>query len=83
MALSNKKKELEKFEDGFANLFWNSTSTYNSLDDVLTLERPEDSQVNDELLNMFNNDKNKMTYLLNKTKNNVININQSTHLKDK
>lgn len=80
--LNEKKKELEIFEEGFATLFWNSTSTYNSLDDVLTLERPEDGQVNDELLNMFKNDKDKMSSLLNKTKNNTTNIGQPASLKD-
>lgn len=59
--LTNKVKEKEKyikqFEESFATIFWNSTSTYNSLNDVLTLQRPEDDQVNQELLNMFNQDK--------------------------
>lgn len=81
-ALNQKKKELEIFEDGFATLFWNSTSTYNSLDDVLTLERPEDGQVNNELLNMFNNDKDKMSSLLNKTKSNAKNTEHPNVLKD-
>lgn len=80
--LNEKKKELEIFEEGFANLFWNSTSTYNSLDDVLTLERPEDEQVNDELLNMFNNDKDRMSSLLNKTKNNIRDLDKSSGLKN-
>lgn len=69
-SLKQKKKELEVFEEGFATLFWNSTSTYNSLDDVFTLNRPEDEDVNNELLNMFNNDKHKISSLLNKTKKN-------------
>ena len=80
--LNEKKKQLEVFEEGFANLFWNSTSTYNSLDDVLTLERPEDGQVNDELLNMFNNDKDRMSSLLNKTKNNTVSSDTSAILKN-
>lgn len=80
--LNKKKKELEIFEEGFANLFWNSASTYNSLDDVLTLERPEDEQVNDELLNMFNNDKDRMSSLLNKTKNNIRDLDKSSGLKN-
>ena len=52
-----KEKYIKQFEEGFATIFWNSTSTYNSLNDVLTLQRPEDGQVNQELLNMFNQDK--------------------------
>lgn len=64
--LAYKEKYIKQFEEGFATMFWNSTSTYNSLDDVLTLERPEDNQINEELLNMFNHDKEKMTLLFNK-----------------
>ena len=51
------EKDIKQYEEGFATIFWNSTSTYNSLNDVLTLQRPEDGQVNQELLNMFNQDK--------------------------
>lgn len=63
--LNHKDKTIKEFEKGFATIFWNSTSAYNSLDDLLTLERPEDGQVNDELLNMFRNDKEKIMKLLN------------------
>ena len=55
--INEKEKYIKQFEEGFATIFWNSTSTYNSLNDVLTLQRPEDGQVNQELLNMFNQDK--------------------------
>ena len=55
--VKEKEKYIKQFEEGFATIFWNSTSTYNSLNDVLTLQRPEDGQVNQELLNMFNQDK--------------------------
>ena len=59
--VEKQKKYIEQFEEGFATIFWNSTSTYNSLNDVLTLQRPEDGQVNQELLNMFNQDKKGLT----------------------
>ena len=55
--VKEKEKYIKQFEEGFATIFWNSTSTYNSLNDVLTLQRPEDGEVNQELLNMFNQDK--------------------------
>ena len=63
--IEENKKCIKQFQEGFASIFWNSTSTYNSIEDVLSLKRPEDSQVNEELLNMFNHDKEKMTSLLN------------------
>lgn len=73
--LNHKNKAIKDFEQGFATIFWNSTSAYNSIDDVLTLERPEDGQVNDELLNIFGNNKEKITKLLNEnSKTNTVTL---------
>ena len=78
--LQLKDKALKQFKEGFATVFWNSTSTYNSLDDVLSLEKPEDGQMNNELLNMFGSQE-ELKNLLN-VENVRSNINVKTILKD-
>lgn len=64
--VDNYKNELRDFQEGFATLFWNSSSTFNSLDDIITLERNEDSLVHEELLNMFGGDEAKVIEIANR-----------------
>ncbi|MBQ8999288.1 MAG: hypothetical protein IJ086_11460 [Clostridium sp.] len=78
--LQLKDKALKQFKEGFATVFWNSTSTYNSLDDVLSLEKPEDGKMNDELLNMFGNQEELKNLLNVETVRN--NVNAKTIVKD-
>lgn len=55
-----KDKQIASFEKSFASMFFNSASTRNSLDDVFSLVREDDAKVKEELLNMFNNDTEKI-----------------------
>ncbi len=85
--VNSQAKSIKQFEEGFATMFWNSTSTYNSLDDVLNIERPDDIQVKDELLNMFNNDIDRVSHVFNehliKNKKTVIDtIDHSSEVKN-
>jgi len=64
--LAKAKKNLEVFEEGFATMFYCSTSANNSLNDVMSLKRSEDFFVYDELKNMFNRDESRLGKILNR-----------------
>lgn len=55
LKLKNKKLEqdLADFKKGFATVFLNSNSAYNSLNDVLSVSSLRDGNINAELQNMF------------------------------
>ncbi|MCB2290177.1 hypothetical protein LGK97_10400 [Clostridium sp. CS001] len=65
ISLAKAKKNLELFEEGFATMFYSSSSADNSLYDVMSLKRSADSFVYDELRNMFNRDESRLGKILN------------------
>lgn len=77
-ALKEAKDELEQFKAGFASVFFNSANEHNSLEDVLTLTKSDDSTIRDELKNMFNDDidllgnKNNVTPFPQKANDNIL-----------
>lgn len=47
------KENLQDFQEGFLNMFFNSNQTDNSLADMLTVPRAKDGYISQELQNMF------------------------------
>lgn len=77
------KVDIQRLEEGYATLFWNSTSAYNSLNDVLSLKKQEDKKVNKAMLKAFNHNKERLDAFTEKysSKNSLQPINAITEIK--
>jgi hypothetical protein len=86
-------KRIATFEKGLTTLFYNSSVSHNSLENVMNLTNSKDTIVRDELLNMFEKKKSRLNSVLNvndsvsapslEGKNNITNIDINEKVKQK
>lgn len=85
-------KKIESFEKGFATLFYNSYVGTNSLENVMSMSKPRDNVIHNELKSMFSNDESRLKSVLNignstpkpvETENNIISIETTEEKKKK